>query len=464
MPRPPARRTRAAPEASTETARKTTNLTNPSNTKTNVLGTDSEGQARAATPELPTHTSIDTSRSHQLPLRPTLTPTRNAPENALVSSPNDRPATGSQTGSRPPTRARGYSSTLSLAGRKGDVTSRIGSTPGFESSILSNFRRRPRQPSLLQMMQADESSDLDDDDFLGGLSPEDESTPLNATKPSQIVDSPNVSPSRGSNLSSPASKDSRKRKRTTLNHGDSNNPPSAESSPISSPMQTPRPRSVVASVDTMNFVLATPLSSPGSVHPSVTAIDEVMTAQVTKNTVPKIATSILQAKFLPRRRIRRRKSYQDYDEGSESLAEDSDEDELNRVIGTTRRRPQKRGLSDATTRNVKVNTNGPRYSDRGSNKTPNGVKRTFPNLPDSQSKTPRTYSRRETQVTDKENYLSDGSSDLSSLPPSDEFDSDYDITIRDSGGRIASRELEQAVLKFKEVDKWQMEFEDVSFF
>ncbi|PYH87742.1 hypothetical protein BO71DRAFT_489332 [Aspergillus ellipticus CBS 707.79] len=108
------------------------------------------------------------------------TPMAKTQEYAIDSSPmGERGATGS----RPVTRARGYSSTLSVVGRKGDAGSKVPGTPAFESSILSNFRRRPRQPSILQMMQTDDgSSDLDDDVFLGGLSPEDESTPLDLSK------------------------------------------------------------------------------------------------------------------------------------------------------------------------------------------------------------------------------------------------------------------------------------------
>lgn len=72
------------------------------------------------------------------------------------------------------------------------------STPGAESSVLAlqNFRRRPRQPSLLQMVQnpevagtpIDDTTDFtlgslgDEDDF----APHDESTPLQLNKARQI--------------------------------------------------------------------------------------------------------------------------------------------------------------------------------------------------------------------------------------------------------------------------------------
>ncbi|OJD16438.1 hypothetical protein AJ78_03379 [Emergomyces pasteurianus Ep9510] len=69
---------------------------------------------------------------------------------------------------------------LSNIPNKGDASSRVqkAGTPAFESLMLSNFRRRPRQPSILHMMQGDQSSELDDDDLLGSFDPDDESTPL----------------------------------------------------------------------------------------------------------------------------------------------------------------------------------------------------------------------------------------------------------------------------------------------
>ncbi|EFQ97787.1 hypothetical protein MGYG_00827 [Nannizzia gypsea CBS 118893] len=61
-----------------------------------------------------------------------------------------------------------------------------GHTPAFESSILSAFRPRPRQPSILQLVGDDSldlgSSELGSDDLLGSFDPEDVSTPLPAKR------------------------------------------------------------------------------------------------------------------------------------------------------------------------------------------------------------------------------------------------------------------------------------------
>ncbi|OAX82644.1 hypothetical protein ACJ72_03006 [Emergomyces africanus] len=78
---------------------------------------------------------------------------------------------------------------LSNLPNRGDTSSRVQKTgtPTFESSMLSNFRRRPRQPSILQMMQGDPSSELDDDELLGSFDPDDESTPLKFSNRKSIV-------------------------------------------------------------------------------------------------------------------------------------------------------------------------------------------------------------------------------------------------------------------------------------
>ncbi|KAF2113343.1 hypothetical protein BDV96DRAFT_578850 [Lophiotrema nucula] len=64
---------------------------------------------------------------------------------------------------------------------------KVGGTPAHETSILAltNFRRRPRQPSLLRMVHRTtdvEDNDLDDLDDLDNFNPADESTPLHERK------------------------------------------------------------------------------------------------------------------------------------------------------------------------------------------------------------------------------------------------------------------------------------------
>jgi hypothetical protein len=80
---------------------------------------------------------------------------------------------------------------------------RLQTTPGAEISILGNIKPRRRQPSILQQLENNDSSNIgeeDEDDFL----PNDESTPLNHSAAQQNTSAPNPS------LSNPSI--SRKRK------------------------------------------------------------------------------------------------------------------------------------------------------------------------------------------------------------------------------------------------------------
>lgn len=475
---------RAPPAVSTEkNAEKLAEKGDLSDTRAESIIEGRSRQTRATTPQ---HSS---SINHQLPVRTVKTPTQNNSNdnNVITSSPEGRSETGSRPATTTKTRARGYSSTMSLVGRKGDFSSRISSTPGFEGSVMSNFRRRARQPSLLQMMQADNSSDLDDndDDFLGGSSPEDESTPLKTTTTTTRPSYSNVqievvmSPPKDSTMLSSGSSDSRKRKRPSLPLDENDDPlPSeaaaAPSSPLSnppsdlpsslpsSPMQTPRAR---PAADFMR-ISATPMSTPGSTQLShdeqITGskkAGESLHLSLMKGSVPKIATSTLQSKFLPRRRVRRRQRIADggyEEEDSESLPGDSDDDELSRVVS---RRSQDNSLSDITSQYANAKT---RRTTRQSDKNHKSDKRPKETSSSRHASILQAKKRTYSRLTEKEN-ASEWSSELSSPPPTDDLElSEQGTPVRNSGQRISSRELQLQALKFAEVDKWQMEFEDVS--
>ncbi|KAL1967769.1 hypothetical protein VTN77DRAFT_2458 [Rasamsonia byssochlamydoides] len=502
MPRPPARRNRLAPQgqaSSTRSAKSNSKDALP-NSHNSEKSDDSHGIVKAIpgppNPPVPASREVDAQNGHESTPKTNRTPTANPYEYAIESSPPER--TG--TGSRPPTRARGYSSTLSLAGRKGDTSSRVGGTPAFESSILSNFRRRPRQPSILQMMQADDgSSDLDDDDFLGGLSPEDESTPLNISRPKSLV--PNsliVSPSAPPLSSPPSSKDSRKRKRKSMEMHEAELSPRAADvlqrrssySSVQADVSEPQSPSATASVQSPNLTMAAPLSSsPGVPHERLSPellrkrVDQGSTALQEDEkfkVLPKLPTATLQERFLPRRRLHSQRWRDDHDgerDGSEEDVEQSeddssDEDELNSSTSRRARRARRRGLFEGRSINAKVKSKRVDHSARkeGGGGTKNGTNMTKstvtavsvakPNC--SQPRSRFTYSRRDADIADKENYLSDDSSSLSSPPPSDELDSDAYSPVWKHGNRIFSRELEEQARKFAEIDKWQMDFEEVS--
>jgi hypothetical protein len=386
------------------------------------------------------------------------TPMPKTDEQAIESSPMGERAA---TGSRHPTRARGYSSTLSLAGRKGDMSSKIPGTPAFESSVLSNFRRRARQPSILQMMQTEDgSSDLDDDDFLGGLSPEDESTPLNVSRGKSLILKNAASPSAES--LSPSSDKSRKRKRAPEELEVPQSPLNVvESTPIGSPNSetqeneahnrtiTPRP---VVSPEAFSQTVVPPMSSsapqsPARIDSALVERASPVTLESTKepsgrfNAQEHLSTAALQSKLLPRRQRRRRHNDSDI-----SNDDDKSDDELNYLPS---RKPMKSRQKQTDRPNPSKNTR---------------TKPTKQKKPLSKpSKRGVTYSSatRTTDV-DKENQPDDISSPLSSPLDSDAFDSDSSISKSTDKGDFMSEELRLQAKKFAEVDDWQMEFEDVA--
>ncbi|KAL4986862.1 hypothetical protein BDW68DRAFT_162316 [Aspergillus falconensis] len=395
------------------------------------------------------------------------TPLSKAQEFAIGSSPGTEQGV---TGSRPPTRARGYSSTLSVAGRKGDTSSRIPGTPAFESSILSNFRRRPRQQSILHMMQdEDGSSDLDDDDFLGGLSPEDESTPLNISKGKSLVLSPAVS-SPDKSLSLPSSGKSSKRKRSA-ERTDAESPLDIASSTPGTPTPNLDTRQSEASVElpgpaespaAFSETMVPPMSSPvpgftGEVStpeadrlPSRTKKAQNLKAAQSKDNKVQLPTTALQDQLLPRRRQRRprRQGVSRFEVLNESDDEDlpsaaADDDELSFL--PMRKRSQARRLP------------------RGTKSLPSDPSNLHSNPHRKNGKKFKQYgaSPREETHGSKENEPTEVTSPLSSALDTDEIDSEFDIEQEAPAKAYLSEELRLQALKFAEVDKWQMEFEDV---
>ncbi|KAL4889119.1 hypothetical protein BDV59DRAFT_187244 [Aspergillus ambiguus] len=374
------------------------------------------------------------------------TPMTTSHEQVIESSPiGERTATGS----RPTTRSRGYSSTLSIAGRKGDMSSKIPGTPAFENSVLSNFRRRPRQPSILQVMQAeDRSSDLDDDDFLGGLSPEDESTPLNVSRGKSIL-AQNNPPSSPSEAQAPSSGSSRKRKRSSANI-EIQVPQSSlglvEDSPVGTPtpevegqasFHMPPPPPPPRSPDVFSQTMAPPMSSPQGTPSQLTVISDPPPKAGIR---PDMSTASLQDKLLPRRRQRprRRRNMNHFDVPSDSSEHDessveSDQDELSYISTLKSTRSQR---NRTTKSKPPHNSHKQKAKQKTAQKVAQGKEKTG------------SARRREDGEMDKENELADG--------PSPESDS-----VSSPPERYLSEELRLQAKKFAEVDEWQMDFEDV---
>ncbi|EAW06266.1 uncharacterized protein ACLA_079500 [Aspergillus clavatus NRRL 1] len=415
------------------------------------------------------------------------TPTTKAQEQAIYSSPTgERGATGS----RPPTRARGYSATLSVGRRRGDMSSKIPATPGFESSILSNFRRRPRQPSILQMMQADDGSsdlgDLDDDDFLGGLSPEDESTPLNLSRAKSLLpNDPGSSPTSDNVL--PSTGGSRKRKRAAeqLQVPQSpleiveNTPPGSVEIDDGERNTSDRVTRLLEYSEATSQAMAppassSPLSSPRSSPPmpveeplqTITDGKLMLRNQQAKSENAHVSTAALQDRLLPRRRQRHRKrrggtTYNVSSDGSEdNNPVDPEEDELSylptrKPVRTQQQRKGKPAplgtVRSQRKKHITTTVASSRLDPRSASVQLQSIVR--------DSRQPRTYGS-QTSGGNKENQAFEMSSPLSSPLDTDEFDIDSS-PVKLPAANFLSEELKLQAKKFQEVDKWEMDFEDV---
>ncbi|KAI9927342.1 hypothetical protein ASPWEDRAFT_175101 [Aspergillus wentii DTO 134E9] len=493
MPRPPTKRNRLASKAPSAP---TKNIAHSQVSSTSREQVDSADAFRPPSRERPEadNASQPGENASVSGIRRQLksqTPIGKAHAQAIDSSPmGERIATGS----RPPTRARGYSSTLSLVGRKGDMSSKIPGTPAFESSILSNFRRRPRQPSILQMMQAEDgSSDLDDDDFLGGLSPEDESTPLNLSRGKSILT--RHPPSSPSESSLPSSGGSRKRRRAIEELQVPNSLLEAvENTPASSPVPEGRGGDVADSTDlplplespeVCSQTMAPPMSSsmpPSPAHtvsalnrdnpPSATTELLRRPAKDAPDDVIQFSTAILQDKLLPRRRQRQRKHRDavgtDVPKESERdyPSSEQDDDELSYLPAGKPAQSRRKQTAKSKSSNARVKSKpaGEQRQKKGRTKndhsarTDDGNRRPIPIA----RPLKQTYTRPQPDVSiDKANQPVDLSSPLSSPLDSDAFESDASLSDSGPATNFLSEELKSQAMKFAEVDKWQMEFEDV---
>ena len=175
---------------------------------------------------------------------------------------------------------------------------KVGATPAHETSILAltNFKRRPRQPSLLRMVQQttdvednDESSlsntdNFDFDDFL----PQDESTPLNKQRTTTEKEGANDS---GAHLSSSASR-GRKRKLTPVVQVPRSSPPydppsgadveSVRSPSPSLPDVLPSREEVIEQTQDDSAILSQTLAPPKSSSPIREAPQQQASPQQTR--------------------------------------------------------------------------------------------------------------------------------------------------------------------------------------
>lgn len=395
-------------------------------------------------------------------------------------------------------------------------------TPAMESSVLAiaKFKRRPRQPSILQLVQQQDTRaqerDDDDDDDLADFLPDDESTPflVSRTKP-QIEDTPIFSSSSSHLL--PTINLSRKRKLTLpviqvprsqsvvdrpttptvqglgisdthstpgdepeiptphvlpapsphFLHSDTLAPPQSSSPSRASPHRKrsirnrpatkPLPRSRAGRRNAVGQAVAIPASAPEGPHSEPSEI--ALPAQLSRKRnvlAPKTLSTATLQNMLPRRRHRPKHAGTfdiptSGDEVIDTTGFDEEEDELSHVATATRRIAAKKNpaKTPASKKRVATATVGKKLAQAtGKGGT-------------------RTYARK---VVDKENEPQttfDGGEEGDSLGPvgDDDETGDGEALARRAGparDRPRVKELQKLAQKFREIDKWALEFEEIT--
>ena len=333
------------------------------------------------------------------------------------------------------------------------------------------------------MQDEDDSLELDDEDFLGGLSPDNESTPLHLSRNIPLLIRQDEQ-SQSQSASPPSSEGSRKRKRAeqvqvprspvvvvdnTLvdTIEDTPNPTPGPRGPTPDPDpsdETPQPLRLA---DILSQTMLPPASSPLSSVITSNGTPNVViphgpSGRKAKNKNPSnLSTAVLQERLLPRRRQRRHRSQpagefdvpsDESDDGMHDAAS-GDEDELSAPVRRSRRSvsSKPKPLGNAGDKS-KLNNQKPR---KGRSKSAQRAESA-----EAPRSTTKSRSRRSGDVN-KENeqrFSSPSSSPLSSPPDSEASESEAEAAPR----RIMSAELRAAIAKFAEIDKWEMEFEDVS--
>ena len=385
-------------------------------------------------------------------------------------------------------------------------------TPGGERSILAlgNWKRRPRQPSIVRT-GAQQPSDLDIEDSFelpisDDFNPDDESTPLKVRGAEKIGTSVDNSLKGTRGLTEAAISSSRKRKRSPLpgqssqldqQHVTSSIPKrhreSSQSLP-SDPVEAIGRRSIVApehsvqpdgghdrTPKSVSDTQASPLSSsPLDQSPFIQPRQPKQPElQTKKRTTTRNATQTKQDKrskrlttaeltsFLPRRRNQQRKAaHTPFEILSSPEQETDDQDDLEEdedELAPRRHKATKSRAAKPTKQNLQPPTSA---------KKKNKSKRTASSVQASRTSEPkRRYGRKS---SDKENQDEDEepSEFMRDIANGNELNEEDD-TVMTGDGRDGKRgrgrkedhrkslELSAAAKKFAEVDEWEMEFESV---
>ncbi|KAL9122605.1 MAG: hypothetical protein Q9187_000837 [Circinaria calcarea] len=411
--------------------------------------------------------------------------------------------------------------TRSVERQRSSVVAKVQAIPATESSIfaLANFKRRTRQPSILQIGRHDEPDvPIHSGEELDEFQPDDESTPFHLSKSrSQLQSTPRSHLTSSSSQRLPSSS-SRKRKLTPpdmqVRQSQSplvHSPPAALPTEALVRLQTtlydlpndeevpelelPSMRTVRAQTpDVWSDTMAPPQSSSPSHEPAQagrlvsTAKAKVASArkpdpkQSKRNLAPKpptsnpkvsnkphplktITTASLQ-NLLPRRR-RRAPPHEanEFDIPGSSDAEldiidvPEDEDELSSaapLVKKTRAKPNNKVTrGKGIKKGIKTGVGG-----KAQPKHPIQSLITAKSKP-KQNPPTKTYTRR---VSDKENTALSDSSSLSeiSTPTDNEDTASSPLKRAEPSAWKPSKELKTLAEKFKEVDQWTLEFEEVT--
>ena len=403
---------------------------------------------------------------------------------------HETPQTSTVTGAR----GQQFASAIRRAGDASSKIQKIG-TPGFDSSMLSNFRPRPRQPSILHLMddndddEEENSSDLDSEAFLGSFDPEDESTPLNFNRrktlpvenlppsPSPMKKAVERSQSQEVN-GSPLSNAKRRKVIAVEVPGTQPDYPTLTSNQIAAAdaaaedenaehvqetdaerdlddddddeISLPEPLDRQTSPEILSQTMIPPMSSSvaGSPVKSPNKASHSTPSQTPRTSAKqaRISTATLRENLLPVRRRRRPQRQRagmgafdvpsEEDEGDAGRA--TDEDELSYLPSKGRKGSRKALRSNKQGANKKIERTTRSAKERTTSKPADATKKTALS---------RTYSRRS---QDKENDVDEDATDAPEA-----------VAQTDGSLPIQSEELLKAKLKFKEVDRWQMDFEDV---
>ena len=434
-----------------------------------------------------------------------------------IQVPSSQPTKPTE-GARPPTRGKDTPAKSSAQVLPSGLGLQEQGTPAVEPSVLAiaKFKRRPRQPSILQLVQQQDNraEEQEDDEDLDDFLPDDESTPFLVSKTkSQIQDTPTSLSSSSQQL--PTLNQSRKRKLTPPDiqvprsqsvvdrpstptvqdlgisdtysipgdepelptrhiirtpspqlHSDTLAPPQSSSPSRVSPQHNrttrnrPAAKSLSRSRDSRRNPVRKPVAIPASnpeepLSEPPEAPSPVQPSRTRNILAPKTLSTATLQNLLPRRRHRPKYAGEfdipsSGDEVIDTIGLGEDEDELSHVATVKRVSAKKNpAKAPASKKRVASATVG---------------KKTVQVAGKSAT---RTYARKASDKENEPRRTSEGEEEGNSLGSVRDDDETRDAEAE--AGRTGpirngprGKELKKLAQKFREVDKWALEFEEIT--